>query len=69
MMRDIGGAGGGLRPTFVAEDAADFVDAIEAADDKPLQVQLGGDAEREGHVERPVVSAERLGFRAPGLRF
>ena len=47
------------RQPLVAEDAADLVDALEAADDQPLEVQLGGDAHEEVEVERVVVRVER----------
>ena len=29
---------------FVAKNASDLVDALHAADDEPLEVELGGDA-------------------------
>ena len=44
---------------FVAEVAVDLVDAIEAADDEALEVELGGDAEREVEIESVVVGLER----------
>ena len=48
------------RQPLVAEVAADLVDALEAADDQPLQIQLGRDAHVEIEVERVVVGLERL---------
>ena len=48
------------RQPFVAEVAVDLVDALEAADDEPLQVQLGRDAQVHVDVERVVVRDERL---------
>lgn len=35
------------RDAFVAEDPTQFVDALHAADDQPLQVELGRDAKRQ----------------------
>jgi hypothetical protein len=40
------------RHALVAEVLAELVDALEAADDQPLEVQLGGDAQAEVAVER-----------------
>src|SRR6185437_7365831 len=51
----------------VAEDPPDLIDAFEAADDEALQVQLGGDAEREVAAEGVVVGREGLGDAAAGL--
>ena len=48
------------RQPLVAEVAADLVDPLEAADDQPLQVQLGRDPHVEIEVERVVVGLERL---------
>ena len=48
---------------LVAEVLAELVDALEAADDQPLQVQLGGDTQVELAVERVVVGGERPGRR------
>jgi hypothetical protein len=50
-----------VRPVdaLVAEVLADLVDALEPADDQPLQVQLVGDAQVEPHVERVVMRDER----------
>ena len=47
---------------------ADLEHPLEAADDQPLQVQLGRDAQVEVDVERVVVGDERLGQRAAGDR-
>ena len=49
------------RQPFVAEVAIDLVHALEAADDEPLQVQLGRDSQVHIDVERVVVRDERLG--------
>jgi len=51
---------------LVAEDAADLVHAVEAADDELLEVELGRDAHEEVEVERVVVRDEGLGRRAAG---
>ena len=51
---------------FVAEDAPDFVDALETADDQPLQVEFRRDAHVERHVESVVMGAERTRGRAAG---
>ncbi len=51
---------------LVAEDGPNLVDAVEAADDEALEVQLGGDAQIEVAVERVVVGDEGLGGGAPG---
>ena len=50
---------------LVAEDPADLVDALEAADDQALQVQLGRDAEVEVLVELVVVRDERSANAPP----
>ena len=47
------------REALVAEVLADLVDALEAADDQPLEVQLGGDPQVQRAVERVVVGRER----------
>ena len=49
---------------LVAEVLADLVDALEAADDQALEVQLVGDAQVEVAVERVVVGRERPRQRA-----
>ena len=46
---------------FVAEVAVDLVDALEAADDQALEVQLRRDAQEQVEVQRVVVRGERLG--------
>ena len=46
---------------LVAEVLAHLVDAIDAADDAALEVQLGGDAQVEVALELVVVRDERLG--------
>ena len=46
---------------LVAEDPADLVDLLDAADQQPLQVQLQGDAQEQVDVERVVVRDERPG--------
>src|SRR5690606_31253344 len=46
---------------FVAEGAAELVDAIEAAHEEALEIELGRDAQVELEVERVVVRAEGLG--------
>ncbi len=45
---------------LVAKVAVDLVDAVEAADDQPLQVELRSDAQEEVEVERVVVRGEGL---------
>ena len=52
------------RDALVAEVLAELVDALEAADDQPLQVQLGGDPQVEVAVELVVVGDERPRGRA-----
>ena len=47
------------RDAFVAEVAVDLEHLLEAADDQPLQVQLGRDAQVQLHVERVVMRDER----------
>ena len=44
--------------TFVAEDTADFVNTVHAANDEPLQGQLGGDAHIHVDVQGIVVGDE-----------
>ncbi len=48
------------RDALVAEVLADLVHLLEPADDQPLEVQLGGDAQVAILVERVVVRHERL---------
>ena len=47
------------RHALVPEVARELVDPLDPADDQPLQVQLGRDAQEEIHVERVVVRDER----------
>ena len=54
------------RDAFVAEVAVDLVDAVHAADDQALEVELGRDAQEEVDVERVVVRGERLGHGSAG---
>ena len=49
-----------VRDALVAEVLADLVDALEPADDEPLQVELGRDAEVEVDVELVRVRDERV---------
>ena len=56
------------RDSLVAEVLADLVDLLEPADDQPLEVELGGDAEIAILVELVVVRHERLGERAAVAR-
>ena len=53
---------------LVAVDPADLEDPLHAADQQPLQVQLGGDPQEQVDVERVVVGDERPGRRAAGDR-
>ena len=46
---------------LVAEVLADLVDALEAADDQALEVELGGDAQVHRPLERVEVRHERAG--------
>ena len=55
------------RQALVAEHPADLEDAVHAADDQPLEVQLERDAQVQRHVERVVVGDERAGVGAAGL--
>src|SRR3954451_18851396 len=52
------------RKALVAEVLVDLVDALEAADYQPLQIQLVGDTQIEVLVELVVVRDERTGERA-----
>ena len=54
-----------LVDALVPEDPADLVDLIEPADDQPLEVELGGDAQVELLVQRVVVGDEGFGV-GPG---
>ncbi len=51
---------------FVAEDAPDLVDALDPADDQPLEVELGRDAHAHELVERVAMRHERARRRAAG---
>jgi hypothetical protein len=53
---------------FVAITTADFVDAFEAADEQPLQVQLRRDPQKEREIERVVMGAEGTCRRATHQR-
>ena len=53
---------------LVAEDAPDLEHALEAGNEQPLEVQLGGDAQREGALERVMVGLERPCVRTAGHR-
>ena len=53
---------------LVAEVAVDLVDALEPADDEPLQVKLRCDAQVHVHAERVVPRDEGLRRRAAGDR-
>ena len=50
---------------LVPEVLAELVDLLQAADDQPLQVELGRDPQVVVGVERVVVRHERLRERAP----
>ena len=50
--------------TLVAEVFGELIDAVEAAHDEFLQIQLVGDAQVERHVQRVVVSLEGTSRRA-----
>ena len=52
------------REALVAEVLAELVDALEAADDRALEVELGRDPQVEVAVERVVVGHERAAPRA-----
>ena len=56
------------RDALVAEVLADLVDALEAADDQALEVELGGDPQVERLVELVVVRRERPRERAAVAR-
>ena len=51
---------------FVAEVPADLVDALQAAHQQPLEVQLQRDPQLEVGIERVVMGRERLGQRPTG---
>jgi hypothetical protein len=56
------------RDALVAEAPVDLEDALEAADDEALEIQLGRDAQEHLLVERVVVGHERPGVGAAGDR-
>ena len=56
------------RDALVAEVAVDLEDALEAADQQPLEVQLRRDAQEEIHVEGVVMRDERPRRGAAGQR-
>ena len=54
--------------SLVAKDAAHLVDALDAADHQPLQMQFEGDPQEQRNVEGVVVRDERPGRSAAGDR-
>ena len=54
------------RDAFIAEDAADFEDAIHAADEAALEVEFEGDAEIEIAIKCVGVRLERTGGGTAG---
>mmetsp|Transcript_33070 Transcript_33070/g.103929 ORF Transcript_33070/g.103929 Transcript_33070/m.103929 type:complete len:329 (-) Transcript_33070:921-1907(-) len=56
------------RDALVAEDAAELVDTLHAADDEALEVELRRDPQREVEAEGVVVRLERLRLCAARLR-
>ena len=56
------------RHALVAEHAVELEDALEAADEQALEVELGRDAQVEIDVERVVVGHERARRGAAGNR-
>ena len=52
---------------LVAERPSDLEHPVQATDDQALEVQLGGDAQVQRHVQRVVVGHERAGVGAAGL--
>ena len=57
-----------LADAFVAIDAAELVDPLDAADHQPLEVQLQRDPQVEVDVERVVMRFERPGGGPAGDR-
>ena len=51
---------------LVAVDPADLEDPLHAADQQPLQVELGGDSQEQVDVQSVVMGDERPGRRASG---
>ena len=54
------------RDAFVAEDPPDLIDAVEAADDQPLEVEFQRDPQVQFDIQRVVVGQERACRRAAG---
>jgi len=54
------------RDALVAEVAVDLVHAVQAAHHEALEIELGGDPEVQGHIQRVVVGDEGLGGRPAG---
>src|SRR6185295_7113382 len=54
------------REPLVAEEAAQLVDVLEAADDRPLQVELSRRAQEELATQRVVLRGEWAGRGASG---
>ena len=54
--------------SFIPEDAIQVVNAIQAADNQPLQIQFRRDPQIQRHVERVVMRPERLRQGAAGDR-
>ena len=52
---------------FVSEDAPDFIDSLEAAYDKALQMQLGGDSQIKIHMQGVVMRDERTRIGTAGF--
>lgn len=52
---------------LISEYAAYLIHALHAAHDQPLEVQLGGDAQREGTLQRVVVCHKGAGFGTAGV--
>lgn len=55
------------RDAFVTEVAVDLEDLLETADHQALEVQLRGDAQEHGHVQRVVMGLERFTAAPPGM--
>ncbi len=53
---------------LVSEDPPQFIDLIKAADNQPLQVKFGGNAQIKALVQGIVVGVERAGVGAGGHR-
>src|SRR6185437_11792870 len=48
----------------VSEDSPHFIHLVESADNRPLQIQLGGDAQKQLSFERMMVRLERPSGRS-----